>query len=101
APAGLSVDGVSVTNKYGLNKECLMALVITEDNKVAASFALVQTGIADAPKVIAALAKACGDEAPPTVEELTQRRTARNGGGGREGAAMRPAAARGMRPQPS
>jgi hypothetical protein len=99
APAGLSVDGAEGPGNYGLNKDCLMTIVATKDNKVTASFALVQPGIADAPKVIAALAKACGDEAPPTLEQLNQRRVAHNGGG-REGAPMRPEAARSVRPQP-
>ena len=36
-----------------------------------ANFALVQPGIADAPRIIAALALACGDTNPPTVEQLT------------------------------
>lgn len=100
APAGLSTDGAEGPGNYGLNKECLLTIVVAKDSKVTASFALVQPGIADAPKIIGALAKACGDEAPPTVEELQQRRMARNGGG-REGAPMRPQTARTVRPQPS
>jgi hypothetical protein len=54
------------------------------------NFALVQPGIADAPKVIAALAKVCGDTNPPTVEQLSERQVARSGGGqrmARDGAA--------------
>jgi len=57
---------------------------------VTANFALVQPGIADAPKVIAALAKVCGDTNPPTIEQLNERQMTRSGGGqrmGREGAA--------------
>ena len=48
-----------------------MTIVVAKDNVVTANFALVQPGIADAPKVIAALAKTCGDAEPPTVEALT------------------------------
>jgi len=40
---------------------CLLLVV-----NVIANFALVQPGIADAPRVLEALAKACGDEQPPT-----------------------------------
>jgi hypothetical protein len=89
---GLSVDGAEGPGNYGLNKECMMTIVAAKDQKVLANFALVQPGIADAPKVIEALAKACGDEAPPTVEQLSGRVAAR--GVGREAAPMRPGAPR-------
>ncbi len=71
ARAGLSPDGAEGPGNFGLNKECLMTIVMAKDNVVTANFALVQPGIADAPKVIAALAKTCGDAEPPTVEALT------------------------------
>ena len=71
--AGLSVDGAEGPGNYGLNKECMMTIVATRENKVTANFALTQPGIADAPKVIAALAAACGDTNPPSVESLTAR----------------------------
>jgi hypothetical protein len=85
---GLSLDGAEGPGNYGLNKECLMTIVVAKDNTVAANFALGQPGIADAPKVLEALAKVSGDAAPPTVEELNQRHMARNGGG-RDGGGMR------------
>ena len=71
---GLSLDGPEGPGNYGLNKECMMTIVIAKDNKVTANFALVQPGIADAPKVLEALAKVSGDTNPPTVESLVQRR---------------------------
>jgi hypothetical protein len=71
ARVGLSPDGAEGPGNFGLNKECLMTIVMAKDNIVTANFALVQPGIADAPKVIAALAKTCGDTEPPTVEALT------------------------------
>lgn len=74
---GLSPDGAEGPGNYGLNKECMMTIVIAKGNEVTASFALVQPGIADAPAVIAALAKTCGDESPPTVESLTPKQPAR------------------------
>jgi hypothetical protein len=67
---GLSLDGAEGPGNYGLNKECLMTIVAAKDGKVAANFALVQPGIADGPKVIAALAKACSDDMPPAIEQL-------------------------------
>jgi hypothetical protein len=76
---GVSLDGAEGPGNYGLNKECLMTIVVAKENKVTANFALVQPGIADAPKVISALAAACGDKAPLTVEALQARRGMRPG----------------------
>jgi hypothetical protein len=80
---GLSVDGIEGPGNYGLNKECMMTIVVANDNKVTANFALVQPGIADAPKVIAAMAKVSGDDSPPSVEKLVEARggMARGAGG--------------------
>jgi hypothetical protein len=80
---GLSVDGVEGPGNYGLNKECLMTIVVARSNRVTANFALVQPGIADAPKVLEALAKVCGDTNPPTATQLSERQMARGAGGGR------------------
>lgn len=55
-----------------------MTIVAARDSKAVANFALVQPGIADAPKVLAALAAACGDPTPPGVEELAPKPAARN-----------------------
>jgi hypothetical protein len=85
---GLSLDGAEGPGNYGLNKECLMTIVMAKDNTVTANFALGQPGIADAPKVLEALAKVCGDTMPPTLEELNQRHVAR-AGGGRDGGMRR------------
>jgi hypothetical protein len=82
---GLSVDGAEGPGNYGLNKECLMTIVAAKDNKVTANFALVQPGIADAPKVLEALANVCGDTNPPTISQLNELQMARSGGVG-EGA---------------
>lgn len=79
ARAGLSVDGLEGPGNYGLNKQCMMTIIVTKENKVTASFALVQPGVADAPKVIEALAKACGDSAPPTAEQLQERKRGQAG----------------------
>jgi hypothetical protein len=85
---GLSLDGAEGPGNYGLNKECLMTILTTKDNKVLANFALVQPGIADAPKVIEALARACGDTAPPTIDQLSARQPGRDGAMRRDGAKM-------------
>jgi hypothetical protein len=53
-----------------------MTVVLARDGKATANFALVQPGIADAPKVLAELAKLAGDPQPPTAEQLRERRNA-------------------------
>jgi len=70
---GLSLDGAEGPGNYGLNKDCLMTIVTARSNLVTANFALVQPGIADAPKVVAALAQTCGDTQPPAVSDLSPR----------------------------
>ena len=77
--AGLSLDGIEGPGNYGLNKECMMTIIAAKDNRVTANFALTQPGIADALKVLEALARTCGDSNPPTAEQISQRQTARGG----------------------
>ena len=79
---GLSLDGAEGPGNFGLNKECMMTIIVANENRVTANFALVQPGIADAPKVLAAMAKASGDASPPSAESLIANPPA---------AAMRPA----------
>ncbi len=76
---GFSPDGAEGPGNYGLNPNCLMTILGIRSNRVAANFALVQPGIADAPAVIAALAKLCGDTNPPTAEALLAQATAGRG----------------------
>jgi hypothetical protein len=47
-----------------------MTLVLAKGGKVTANFALVQPGIADAPDIIAAMAKLAGDKNPPDARTL-------------------------------
>jgi hypothetical protein len=70
SPVGLSLDGAEGPGNYGLNKDCLMTVLGVRSNVVVTNFALVQPGIADAPRIIAALAALCGDTNPPSAEVL-------------------------------
>jgi len=83
SPMSLSADGAEGPGNYGLNKECLMTVIVARENKVAANFALVQPGMADAPKILSAIAKEVGDTNPPAAEALRARR-------GQGGARMEP-----------
>jgi hypothetical protein len=76
---GLSPDGAEGPGNYGLNKDCLMTILGARSNTVVTNFALVQPGIADAPAVIAALAKLCGDPNPPTAEAVLAQASAGRG----------------------
>lgn len=79
ARAGLSLDGLEGPGNYGLNKECMMTILALRDHRVVANFALVQPGIADAPRVIEALARACADSDPPSVAALQEKKAGRAG----------------------
>jgi hypothetical protein len=83
SPMSLSADGAEGPGNYGLNKECLMTVIVARENKVFANFALVQPGMADAPRIISAVAKVVGDTNPPAAEVLRERR-------GQGGARMEP-----------
>lgn len=76
APVTLSLEGAEGPGNYGLNRKCLMTVIVAKENRVTASFALTQPGIADAPKVLAEIAKVIGDPKPPAAEELLARRRA-------------------------
>ncbi|WP_395142183.1 hypothetical protein [Armatimonas sp.] len=78
----LSPDGLEGPGSYGLNKKCLLTILVGKGGKTTASFALVQPGIADAPKIVKAIAEAIGDENPPSVAELDANWMATRGGTG-------------------
>ncbi len=84
----ISLDGAEGPGQYGLNSKCMLTILLARDGKVVSNFALTQPGIADAPRVLQAMATLVGDPKPPTAEELRARRMA---GTGRD-APARPAA---------
>lgn len=69
-PFSLSPDGPEGPGNYGLDKSCMMTIVLARSNLVTTNFALTQPGIADAPRVVAALAQTCNDPQPPSVADL-------------------------------
>jgi len=67
---GISVDGQEGPGAYGLNRRVALTVLIANENRVTANFAIVQPSIqADTPKVLAELVKVIGGEAP-TLEQL-------------------------------
>lgn len=84
----LSVDGIEGPGNYGLNKACLLTILVASNRTAHANFALVQPGIADADRVLAAIAKVIGDPKPPTREEILASSERRPAAG--RGESMRP-----------
>ena len=73
SPLGVSLDGLEGPGAYGLNKEVAVTAIVAKDRKVTANFAIVQPGMVDAPKIMAAVAQHVGGRVP-TAEELQAER---------------------------
>ncbi len=81
----LSSDGIEGPGNYGLNKDCLLTILASKNNKVTANFALIQPGIADAEAVVQSLSSLIGLESPPSIESLTPNMRMANARNMREG----------------
>jgi hypothetical protein len=68
-PVGVSVDGDEGPGAYGLNRNVELTILVAEDNKVTANFALVQPSIQDGERIAAELAKLVEAE-PPSTEQI-------------------------------
>ena len=68
-PVGISVDGAEGPGAYGLNRNVSLTILVAEENRVTANFALVQPSDTDAPRVLAQVVAVVGGK-PPTAEEL-------------------------------
>jgi hypothetical protein len=70
APLGISLDGAEGPGVYGLNRNVTLTVLVGKDDKVTASFALIQPSVqADLTKVLKAIAEATGGESA-TLEDL-------------------------------
>lgn len=69
APTGISLDGREGPGAYGLNRKASLTILVANQNKVTANFALVQPSLqADLPKILAALVKEAGGKVPTLAE---------------------------------
>jgi len=68
-PVGVSVDGGEGPGAYGLNRNVELTILVAQDNKVTANFALVQPSVTEGPQIAGELAKLVSQD-PPTVEEF-------------------------------
>jgi len=73
--ATVSLDGLEGPGAYGLNRNVTLTVVIAQQNRVTANFALVQPSEqADGPKIFEQLVKATGGGAVPAIAKFSRRR---------------------------
>lgn len=71
APIGISLDGKEGPGSYGLNREVMLTILVGNDNKVTANFALVQPSLqVDLHPVVASVVRLVGGEVPTATELL-------------------------------
>jgi hypothetical protein len=68
APVGVSVDGGEGPGAYGLNRNVELTILIANENRVTANFALVQPSVTEGPKIAGELAKLLNQVAPTAAE---------------------------------
>ena len=70
-PLAVSLDGKEGPGAYGLNRNVTLTLLVAQDNKVTANFALVQPSVqADVPRIVKAIVDVLGGGPVPTLAEL-------------------------------
>jgi hypothetical protein len=70
-PAGISDDGREGPGAYGLNRNVTLTVVVGNENKVTANFALVQPSAqADGPKIAKAIVDVLGGGPVPSLAQL-------------------------------
>jgi hypothetical protein len=70
APIGVSVDGREGPGSYGLNRNVMLTILVGNQGKVTANYALVQPSLqVDLPKILASVVEVAGGEVPK-LEDL-------------------------------
>lgn len=69
SPIVIALGGAEGPGNYGLNRNVMLTILVANDGKVVANFAIVQPNETDAPKVLAAVAKLV-DKPGPTMDEI-------------------------------
>lgn len=68
-PLGISIDGAEGPGAYGLNRKVALTVLVANEGKVTANFALIQPSIqADIPLIVKALVGAVGGDAPSLAD---------------------------------
>jgi hypothetical protein len=68
-PVVIAHGGAEGPGNYGLNRNVTLTILVANEGKVVANFAIVQPNETDAPRVLAAVAKLL-DKPGPTMEEI-------------------------------
>ncbi len=69
ASIGISADGVEGPGAYGLNRNVTLTILVANENKVTANFAIVQPSVqADVPKILKEVVKLIGGKVPTLAE---------------------------------
>lgn len=68
SPVAIALGGVEGPGNYGLNRNVTLTILVANEGKVVANFAIVQPNETDAPKVLAEVAKLVDKPAPSTAE---------------------------------
>lgn len=73
ATYGVSVDGVEGPGAYGLNRNVQVTILVADEGKVTANFAIVSPQLqADGPAILKAIVEVTGGGEVPTIESLTE-----------------------------
>lgn len=76
-PVGISPAGVEGPGAYGLNRNVTLTVLIADEHRVRANFALIQPSIqADGPKILRQIVEVMGGGEVPTLGQLQGRRYA-------------------------
>ena len=78
----ISPDGLEGPGDYGLNRNVALTIIVANEGKVTANFALVQPGLdVDGPKILKAIGEVTGGgPVPPVSTFMRQQMDARRGG---------------------
>ena len=96
-PVGISTDGGEGPGAYGLNRKVTLTVIVANENKVTANFALVQPSVqADIPKIVKAVVATLGEDKVPSLADLGATRMRRRPAANNPGAAKQDPNLRGL-----
>ena len=67
-PVGVSLDGAEGPGSYGLNRNVNVTVLVANDNRVVANYALIQPSETDAPKILSDVVRLIDGDVPKTAQ---------------------------------
>jgi hypothetical protein len=67
-PLGVSADGSEGPGRYGFNRNVNVTILVANNNRVTANFALIQPSVTDAPTILGEIVKQAGGTVPTRSE---------------------------------